>query len=272
MWSEPPGPKAGKAVRLQHTNAMSTAWFTRRKMTGATGVFHACCREGAPFQDHKTQGKLAFWADSKMLAFVPRTSWRWWDLLIWGSLLKETTAGEALDSSSLLPCIFLHPYIEPGPGSIAEKEKMDLDPAEGICCHFVTQHKYKVLDAPMESPAFCWKEQTPAFWIWHLTTGQQNRMWIPGRWTGFVHWSGTGIAHNHFSPSWLQTTAQQGVNPFFSVPTSSFFQSTNCCTWTVSPKHVKDAGFRRWSNNNCFVILQLKVLPYSGKAVQNTGD
>lgn len=72
-------------------------------------------------------GKLTFWANSKMLAFVPSTSWRWWDLLIWGSLFEETTAGEALDSSSLLPCIFLHPYIEPGPGSVAEKEKMDLD-------------------------------------------------------------------------------------------------------------------------------------------------
>lgn len=33
------------------------------------------------------------------------------------------------------------------------------------------------------------RTKTPAAGIWHLSTGQENRTWIPGRWTGSGHWN-----------------------------------------------------------------------------------
>lgn len=60
----------------------------------------------------REERKPLFWADSKTFAFVQSTSWGCWDPLIGGSLLKETTAGEAPDTQWQLfsaPCVFLHP-------------------------------------------------------------------------------------------------------------------------------------------------------------------
>lgn len=49
------GPRAGKAVRLQQRNGMTTPCFPGRKMIGAADVFHAGCRKGASLQDCRTQ-------------------------------------------------------------------------------------------------------------------------------------------------------------------------------------------------------------------------
>lgn len=94
---------------------------------------------------------------------------------------EETTAGQALDtlsdSSSLLSCIFLHPYIEPGPSSFAEKEKMELHTRSCRKNLLSFSHPAEIQGAGCsygKSSVLPKKTKAPAPWIWHLTTPEWN--------------------------------------------------------------------------------------------------
>lgn len=137
----------------------------------------------------REERKWPLWADTKTLAFVLSTGWGWWHPPIWGSAWKETAAGEALDVLSDSSSLPLHLPASKWTQSLhrvhlQRKRRWNLlrDPAERICCCFLTQQQYKVLDAPTESADFYWKKKDSS--CWNLTPKYRwdNRMWILWIW------------------------------------------------------------------------------------------
>lgn len=136
-----------------------------------------------------------------------------------------------------VPCIQVN--TEPVWIHLQRKGRWNLpqDPAERISCQFLTQQKYKVLDAPTESAEFCWEDKDSS--CWNLTpryrSGEQN---VDAREMDGL-WAQELLAITSPLPSCRQLNSKE-LSPLFPVPTLSLFQPTDCCTWALSPKQMEE--------------------------------
>lgn len=255
---------------------MTTLCFPGRKVTGAAGVrpmlvvgkvlhfLTARLRERREKMAILSRHQNACTCAEHMLGMVGSTDLR---LPLERDNSRRST-GHAWWQLFSPPCLSLHPSEHGACIQFIWREREDGTSYE------IVQKESAVISSP-SSNTRCWRLlqkvqtftgriKTPVAGIWHLSTGQDNRKWMPWIWALEL------LLLFLTADSWSQRTKSSLPNP--NTP-SSFSPQTAAPEQSVQRKWKRcRPGFRRWSGNHCFVTLQLMVLPYSGRAVQNTGD